>query len=142
MQAASLLCGLLLCAIVTTAQTSEPKVVSPDEAASHLLQRVEPTVPPLAKVVKVGGKVKVHILISPSGEVSSATMVSGHPLLMRAALAAVKQWKFKPFLENGNPIAVSTDDAGLKDAEGQSEAASALRQQAGAIISNPERTPD
>jgi TonB family protein len=109
MKTASLLCGLFLSAIVTAAQTSEPQVVTPDKATSHLLQRVEPTVPPIAKVVKIGGKVKVHISISPSGEVSSATMVSGSPMLMSAAIAAVKQWKFKPFLENANPIAVSTD---------------------------------
>lgn len=95
--------------MVTTAQNSEPKAVTPAEASSHLLQRVEPTLPPIAKVAKIGGKVKLHISISPAGDVSSADMVSGSPLLMSAAIAAVKQWKFRPFLENANPIAVSTD---------------------------------
>ena len=122
MKAACLLCGLLLCAMVTIAQTSELKVVTPDEATSHLLQRVEPTVPPIAKLAKIGGKVKVHISISPSGEVTSATMVSGSPMLMSAAIAAVKQWKFKPFLENASPVAVSADveldfPAGMSESE-------------------------
>ena len=96
--------------------------MTPDEGTSHLVQRVEPTVPPIAKVAKIGGKVKVHISISPSGEVSGATMVSGSPMLMSAAIDAVKQWKFKPFLENGNPIAVSADveldfPAGMSEGE-------------------------
>jgi hypothetical protein len=54
MKAAFLLCGLFVCATVTVAQTSEPKAVTPAEASSHLLQRVEPTVPPAGRDVAGG----------------------------------------------------------------------------------------
>jgi TonB family protein len=100
---------LCLCALTAGAQTDTPKTVSIEEATAHITQRVEPTVPLLAKVAKIGGKVKVHIVISPSGEVSAATFVSGAPVLQKAATDAVKQWKFTPFQEGQTPIAVATD---------------------------------
>jgi TonB family protein len=109
MSRATFLLVLLLFAVATTAQTDTPKAVSTGEAISHLAQRVEPTVPPLATTVRIGGEVKLHIVISPSGQVSTATSVSGPPLLVQAAIDAVKQWKFKPFLEGEMAIAVSTD---------------------------------
>jgi TonB family protein len=117
---------LLLCAIARAPQTDKPKAVSTAEATSHLAQRVEPTVPPLAKVAKVGGKVKLHIVISPSGQVSIATFVSGSPLLTRSAIDAVKQWRFKPFLEGETPIAVTTD-VELDFPGGMSESESTIR---------------
>jgi len=117
---------LFLIALTTAAQTNAPKIVSAADAASHIAQRVEPTVPPLAKAVKIGGKVKLHIVISPFGDVSSATVDSGHPLLVKAALDAVKQWKFKPFLEGDTPIAVATD-VELDFPGGISEKESAVR---------------
>jgi TonB family protein len=100
---------LFLIALTAAAQTDAPKTVSAADAASHIAQRVEPTVTPGVKAIKLGGKVKLHIVISPSGDVSSATVESGHPLLVKAALDAVKQWKFKPFLEGDTPIRVTTD---------------------------------
>jgi TonB family protein len=100
---------LFLIALTAAAQTDAPRTVSVADAASHIARRVEPTVTPLVKATKLGGKVKLHIVISPSGDVSSATVESGHPLLVKAALDAVKQWKFKPFLEGDTPIAVATD---------------------------------
>ncbi len=100
---------LFLFTLTAWAQTDTPKTVSTADATSHITQRVEPTVPPIAKAAKIGGKVKLHIVISPSGQVSIATFVSGSPLLMQAAIDAVKQWKFKPFLESETPVTVATD---------------------------------
>jgi TonB family protein len=100
---------LFLIALTAAAQTDAPRTVSVADAAGHIARRVEPTVTPLVKATKLGGKVKLHIVISPSGDVSSATVESGHPLLVKAALDAVKQWKFKPFLEGDTPTAVATD---------------------------------
>jgi TonB family protein len=117
---------LFLCALTAAAQTDTPKTVSTAEATSHVTQRVAPTVPPIAKAVKIGGKVRLHIVISPSGQVSTATFVSGHPLLTQAAIDAVKQWKFKPFLEGETPIAVATD-VELDFPVGMSESESATR---------------
>jgi len=117
---------LFLVALTAAAQTNAPKTVSAAYAASHIAQRVEPTVPPLAKAVKIGGKVKLHIVISRSGDVSSATVESGHPLLVKAAIDTVKQWKFKPFLEGDTPITVATD-VELDFPGGISEKESAVR---------------
>jgi TonB family protein len=117
---------LFLIALTAAAQTDAPKIVSAADAASHIAQRVQPTVTPLVKQTKLGGKVKLHIVISPSGDLSSATVESGHPLLVKAALDAVKQWKFKPFLEGDTPIAVATD-VELDFPGGISEKESAVR---------------
>jgi TonB family protein len=116
----------LLAALTTAAQTEPVKTVTAAEAADHIAQRVEPTVPPLAKAVKIGGKVKLHIVISSSGEVSSATFLSGHPLLVQAAIDAVKQWKFKPFLDGNSAVTVATD-VELDFPGGMSESESAVR---------------
>ena len=82
--------------------------------------------PPLAKAAKIGGKVKLQIVISPTGQVSMATFVSGAPVLQKAAIDAVKQWKFRPFLEGLTPIAIATD-VELDFPSGMSESASSTR---------------
>jgi protein TonB len=50
----------------------------------------------------------MKVIIGKDGNVESAELISGHPLLAPAALDAVKQWKFKPYLLNGNPIEVES----------------------------------
>jgi len=84
-----------------------PKTMSSSDAASHLKTRVDPVFPPLAKLAKLGGTVSLSVVISPSGDVASVRVVSGHPLLVKSAIDAVKQWKYKPFLEDGVPVAVA-----------------------------------
>lgn len=123
---ATFLIVIFVVALTTAAQTDPVKTVSAAEATNHIVHRVEPSVPPLAKAVKIGGKVKLHVVVSQSGEVSSATFVSGHPLLVQAAIDAVKQWKFKPFLEGDTPIVVATD-VELDFPGGMSESESAVR---------------
>jgi len=108
------------------AQTEPVKTVPTSDAASHVARMVDPIVPPLAKAVKIGGKVKLHIIISPSGDVSSFTVISGHPLLVQSAINAVKQWKYKPFLEGETAISVATD-VELDFPSGMSETESAVR---------------
>jgi TonB family protein len=104
------MCIAMLALIVQTgAQTELPKNVSPADANNHITHRVEPTMPPLAKAARVGGKVKLHVIISRSGDVSIVTVISGHPMLAAAVVEAVKQWKYRPFTESGNPSAVATD---------------------------------
>jgi TonB family protein len=100
---------LTLCASAVKAQTDTPRSVSTAEAISHVIQRTNPKTPAIAAVAKVGGTVKVHIVVSTSGDVSSAAAVSGAPLLLQAATDAVKQWKFRPFLNGETPVPVATD---------------------------------
>jgi len=68
--------------------------------------RVEPTYPPLAKAAGVSGAVLVEVTIDESGNVISASAVSGHPLLKDAAVAAAREWTFAPTKLAGNPVKV------------------------------------
>ena len=54
------------------------------------------------------GKVWIHLIISETGDVESADIVSGDPDLARAALEAMTKWKFKPYIRNGKPVKVNT----------------------------------
>jgi hypothetical protein len=72
--------AVLVLVVTTAAQTELPKRVPPADADNHIIHRVEPTVPPLATAARVGGKVKLHVLISASGNVSTVTVISGQAI--------------------------------------------------------------
>jgi TonB family protein len=82
--------------------------VSAGVSSANLIQQVPPVYPPLARQARIQGLVIVEATIDPAGNVSSARVVSGHPLLAAAAVEAVLQWKYRPTLLNGAPIAVVT----------------------------------
>ncbi len=73
-----------------------------------LIRRVEPTYPPLARSARVQGEVVLSAIISTNGDIENLQLVSGHPMLVPAALSAVKQWRYKPYLLNGQPTEVET----------------------------------
>ena len=73
-----------------------------------LIQRVEPTYPTLAKQARVQGEVVLSAVIDTNGQIQNLQLVSGHPMLVPAAIAAVKQWRYKPYLLNGQPVEVET----------------------------------
>jgi periplasmic protein TonB len=76
--------------------------------AALLINRVQPVYPPLARQTRIAGTVRLHAIISKQGSVESLEVLSGHPLLVRAAMDAVQQWKYKPTLLNGEPVEVDT----------------------------------
>src|ERR1700758_3149054 len=76
--------------------------------AAKLVNKVQPVYPPLARQTRISGTVRLHAIIGKSGTVEQLQVVSGHPLLVRAALDAVQQWKYKPTLLNGEPVEVDT----------------------------------
>ena len=76
--------------------------------ALNLLVKVNPGYPPLAKQAGVEGTVGLLATIAPDGAVKQLEAQSGHPLLIPAAMEAVKQWVYKPTLLNGQPVEVST----------------------------------
>ena len=86
----------------------EIPTIAKDEAAKHLIKKVEPITPSIAKVAKIGGPVAADIVIASDGSVESVKITSGPPLLLQAATAAIRQWKFDPFVENGYAIRVRT----------------------------------
>jgi protein TonB len=73
-----------------------------------LIHRVEPTYPTLAKSARVQGDVVLSAVIDGNGQIQNLQLVSGHPMLVPAAIAAVKQWRYKPYLLNGQPVEVET----------------------------------
>ncbi len=72
------------------------------------ISRPNPVYPPLAKQARIQGTVRLEAEISKTGTIESLKVVSGHPLLVQAALDAVKQWRYKPTILNNEPVAVAT----------------------------------
>jgi TonB family protein len=100
-------CLLLAAAVISVAE-DKPARVESDVANHNLTKMVEPTVPPLAKALGVGGTLVADITIDSTGKVSSVTLISGHPMLAPAFIEALKKWEYTPFLKNGDPIRVVT----------------------------------
>jgi periplasmic protein TonB len=73
-----------------------------------LVHRVEPVYPTLARSARVQGEVVLSAIIDTNGQISNLQLVSGHPMLVPAALAAVREWRYKPYLLNGQPVEVET----------------------------------
>lgn len=73
-----------------------------------LVHKVEPSYPILAKAARVQGDVVLKAIIDKNGDIQDLQLVSGHPMLVPAAIAAVKQWRYKPYLLNGSPVEVET----------------------------------
>ena len=73
-----------------------------------LINRVEPTYPPLAQQARIQGIVVLTAIIGKNGSVQHLQVVSGHPVLAPAAIAAVKQWRYKPYVLNGQALEVET----------------------------------
>jgi protein TonB len=73
-----------------------------------LIHREEPAYPPLARSARVQGDVVLSAVIGTNGEIQNLQLVSGHPMLVPAALAAVRLWRYKPYLLNGAPVEVET----------------------------------
>jgi len=73
-----------------------------------LIRRVQPVYPPLARSVRVQGAVVLAALIGKEGAIEDLRLISGHPMLVPAAIAAVSQWRYKPYILNGEAIEVET----------------------------------
>jgi len=73
-----------------------------------LIRRVQPVYPPLARAARIQGSVVLAAVISKAGTIENLRMLSGHPMLVPAAIAAVSQWRYRPYILNGEPIEVET----------------------------------
>jgi protein TonB len=76
--------------------------------AAKLTNKVQPMYPPLARQTRISGTVRLHAIIGKNGSVEQLEVMSGHPLLVQAALDAVRQWKYQPTTLNGEPVEVDT----------------------------------
>jgi protein TonB len=76
--------------------------------AAKLMNKVQPQYPPLARQTRISGTVRLHAIIGKNGGVEQLEVMSGHPLLVQAALDAVRQWKYQATTLNGEPVEVDT----------------------------------
>jgi periplasmic protein TonB len=73
-----------------------------------LIQKIEPKYPLLAMQARIQGQVLLIAIIGKDGNIKQLSLVSGHPVLVPAAIEAVRQWHYRPFLLNGEPVEVET----------------------------------
>jgi TonB family protein len=87
-----------------------PEVVriSSGVASGNLIRKVQPIYPPDARSARIGGSVIIDARIGKDGLIHDLTLVSGPPELTKAAMGAVEQWRYRPYLLNGNPVDVQT----------------------------------
>jgi periplasmic protein TonB len=83
-----------------------PVPVGGDVQMAKLVHKVIPEYPAMAKAARISGIVRLIGIIGKDGAIRNLQLVSGHPMLARAALEAVRQWIYKPTLLNGNPVEV------------------------------------
>jgi periplasmic protein TonB len=108
--------GGVIGGIISSTPVAVPKVATPQRvrvssgvSTGLLIRKVNPNYPPLARQARIQGTVVLHAVISKEGSIENLTLVSGHPMLAPAAIDAVKQWKYKPYLLNGEPVEVDTE---------------------------------
>jgi protein TonB len=76
--------------------------------SARLIRQPRPVYPALAKQARISGVVRLSAVISKDGTIQELQAINGHPLLIPAALEAVKQWVYRPTLLNGEPVEVQT----------------------------------
>jgi protein TonB len=82
--------------------------VSSGVMAGLLVSKVFPVYPPMARAMRVAGRVALQATISRAGTIENLRVASGPALLQQAAIDAVKQWRYRPYLLNGEPVEVET----------------------------------
>lgn len=92
--------------VVEPEAPAKPTVVGGDVQNAKLLRKIVPLYPPLAKQARVSGTVRLLGVIAKDGTIQQLQVVSGHPLLVKAALDAVRQWIYRPTLLDGKAVEV------------------------------------
>jgi periplasmic protein TonB len=107
--------GGVIGGILSSQPVAVPKVAAPQRvrvssgvSQGLLIKKVTPNYPPLARQARIQGKVLLQAEISKEGTIQNLQLISGHAMLAPAAIEAVKQWRYKPYLLNGEPVAVET----------------------------------
>ena len=107
--------GGVIGGIISSTPMAVPKVATPQRVrvssgvqSGLLVRKVNPTYPPLARQARIQGVVILQAQISKDGSIENLQLISGHPMLAPSAIEAVKQWKYKPYLLNGEPVEVET----------------------------------
>lgn len=98
---------------VDSAQTAQqenapdhpPRVnLSIKDTKKLVVKRVRPVYPAVARNARLVGRCGVRVVITPQGEIAEVRLVYGHPMIAPAALDAVRKWKFRPYLQDGQAV--------------------------------------
>jgi len=107
--------GGVIGSVLSSTPVAVPKIATPQRVrvssgvqSGLLIRKVNPAYPPLARQARIQGVVILQAQISKDGNIENLQLISGHPMLAPAAIEAVKQWKYKPYLLNGEPVEVET----------------------------------
>jgi protein TonB len=107
--------GGVIGGIISATPVAVPKVATPTRVRVSqgvtqglLIRKVAPNYPPLARQARIQGTVVLQAQISKTGDIQNLQLISGHPMLAPAAIEAVKQWKYRPYILNGEPVEVDT----------------------------------
>jgi protein TonB len=107
--------GGVIGGIISSTPVAVPKVATPSRirvsqgvTQGLKIRDVKPTYPALARQARIQGTVVLQAVISKEGAIENLKVLSGHPMLVPAAIDAVKQWKYKPYILNGEPVEVDT----------------------------------
>ena len=107
--------GGVIGGIISSTPVAVPKVATPQRVRVSqgvtqglLIRKIQPPYPPLARQARIQGNVVLQAEISKSGDIQNLHLISGHPMLAPAAIEAVKQWKYRPYILNGEPVEVET----------------------------------
>jgi len=87
---------------------THPVTVSTGVMQGFLLKRVQPVYPAWAQAARIGGTVVLSATITREGTIENLQVISGHPMLVGAAVDAVRHWRYRPYLLNGQPVEVET----------------------------------
>jgi TonB family protein len=100
---------VIFVALAASQDTSQAQIQVPADSVPTLLVReVAPLYPPLARQARIQGTVVLSVVINKEGEVRDTKLVSGHPMLAPAAIEGVKQWRYKPYIQDDKPVEVET----------------------------------
>jgi len=107
--------GGVIGGIIGSTPVAVPKVATPQRVRVSqgvtqglLIRKIQPAYPPLARQARIQGTVLLQAEISKDGTIENLHLISGHPMLAPAAIEAVKQWRYKPYILNGEPVEVET----------------------------------
>lgn len=107
--------GGVIGGIISSTPVAVPRVATPQRVRVSqgvtqglLIRKIQPPYPPLARQARIQGQVLLQAEISKSGDIENLRLISGHPMLAPAAIEAVKQWKYRPYILNGEPVEVET----------------------------------
>ena len=104
--------GATLPNLMATSKAPTPTLqrlnISQGVSRGLLIKQVQPSYPPNALRMRIEGSVQLMATLAKNGDIAEIKVLSGDPQLAQAAASAVKQWKYKPYLLNGEPVEIQT----------------------------------